>query len=254
MPDQTPPTSLFADAATERVLTTFFENMPLLGVGLDTNGNITYVNPYFLTVTGYGKDEVVGKNWFTLFVPPPLQSTLSALFADLMAKDGDTRYENAVLAKSGETRQISWTNAVLQDANGKSTGTLSIGEDVTSLKRAEESLLESEERFRALAEAAREGVVIHDHGVILLCNQRLADMSGYTVAEMIGKNIMDFFPPESAEIVQKHMDEEKEGCYEVEAHKKDKTVTHIEICSRNTQYRGRRARVTTVRELGEAKR
>lgn len=251
MPEPASPNPIFADAATEHVLTTFFQNMPLLGVGLDVNGNITYVNPYFLTVTGYTAAEVLGKNYFDLCIPQPLRSSLASAFADILAKNGDTRYENAILTKSAEARQISWTNAVLTDAAGKATGTLSIGEDVTSLKRAEESLLESEERFRVLADATQDGVALHDNGVIVLCNQKLADMGGYAVNEMIGKHILEFFPPESQEIVKKHMGDEAEGCYRVIAHKKDGTPEEIEICGKMTQYRGRRVRVTTIREIAQ---
>lgn len=249
MPDQPVPNPIFADAATEHILTTFFQNMPLLGVGLDTNGNITYVNPYFLTVTGFTAAEVLGKNWFEMFIPEPLRSTLASTFKDILAKDADTRYENAIFTKSGEIRQISWTNAVLKDKTGNATGTLSIGEDVTSLKRAEESLLESEERFRVLAEATQEGVAIHENGIILTCNQKLADMYGYTIAEMVGKNVLSLGPAASAEIVKKRIENEVEGCYQVTARKKDGTPMEIEICSKMTQYRGRRARVTTVREI-----
>ncbi len=247
-----PTNPIFSDLATERVLTTFFEHMPLLGVGLDTQGKVTYVNPFFLTVTGFTSEEVIGKNWFETFIPQPLRSMLVSTFAEILAKESYTRYENAIFTKSGELRQISWTNAVLKDPAGAPLGTLSIGEDVSNLKRAEGSLLESEERFRILSEVAQEGIAIHDNGIILLCNTKLADMSGYTVAEMIGKHVLDFFPAESQDLVKKHITEEAAGCYRVTAHKKDGTVAHVEICGQMAQYRGQRVRVTTIRELTEA--
>lgn len=249
MPDTLPPNPIFTDAATENVLTTFFEKMPLLGVGLDTNGIVKYVNPYLLTVTGYTRDELIGKNWFETVIPKQLQLNITSTFADIIAKGTDTRYENAILTKTGEIRQVSWTNAVLKDASGKPAGTLSIGEDVTSLKNAVESLLESEERFRILSEVAQEGIAIHDNGIMILCNQKLAEMSGYTVEEMVGKHVLDFFPQESKEIVSKHLNEETAGCYRVIAHKKDGSTPEIEICGKMMQYQGRRVRVTTIQEL-----
>lgn len=252
MSDIHSPNPIFTEASTERVLMTFFQNMPLLGIGLDSHGNVTYVNPYFLTVTGYTEKEIIGKNYFASFIPEPLQSTLTSTFVDLLAKESDTRFENAILTKSGETRRISWTNAVLKDASGKATGTLSIGVDVTEIKSTMQSLLESEERFRILSELAQEGIAIHDNGILLLCNQKLAEMSGYTVAEMVGKHVLDFFPQESQEIVKRHITEEAGGCYRVKAHKKDGSVADVEICGKMAQYQGRRVRVTTLRELTEA--
>ena len=52
--------------------------------------------------------------------------------------------------------------------------------------------MESQERFKRFAEVAKEGIEIHDRGVIVDANQALADMLGVTVEEMIGKNIADF--------------------------------------------------------------
>ncbi len=246
-----PTNPIFSDLATERVLTTFFEHMPLIGVGLDTQGKVTYVNPFFLTVTGYTHEEAVGKNWFETFIPQSQRSMLLAAFADILAKESFTRYENAILTKSGELRQISWTNAILKDTAGKPLGTLSIGEDVSSLKNAEESLLESEERFRLLSELSREGIAIHDHGKIVFCNKKLSDMSGYTVSEMVGKNVLEFFPPESQEIMKKHIEGELEGCYKVTGTRKDGTAIPVEICGKMGEYRGQRVRMTTLRDLTE---
>ena len=102
MSDTAPTNSIFADLATERVLTNFFERMPLIGVGLDTQGAVTYINPYFLTLTGYTREEVIGKNWFTTFIPKAQETMLTNAFTDILAKESYTRLENAILTKSGE--------------------------------------------------------------------------------------------------------------------------------------------------------
>ncbi len=249
MSDNLPTNPIFADLATEHVLTTFFEHMPLLGVGLDTQGKVTYINPFFLTVTGFTSEEVIGKNWFETFIPQQQRTMLVSTFTEILAKESFTRYENAIFTKSGELRQISWTNAVLKNTAGKPSGTLSIGEDISNLKNAEESLLESEERFRIMSELSQEGIAIHDHGVIVFCNRKLSDMSGYTVAEMVGKNVLSFFPPESQAIMKKHIDGEMEGCYKVIGNKKDGGTMSVEICGKMGEYRGHRVRMTTLREL-----
>ena len=249
MTDNVLTNSIFADLATESALTTFFEHMPLIGIGLDTQGNVTYINPYFLTLTGYTREEVIGKNWFTTFIPKAQETMLTNAFTDILAKESYTRLENAILTKSGELRQISWTNAALKDAEGKPTGALSIGLDISNLKNAEQSLLEDEERFRILSDMTQEGIAIHDHGIIILSNRKLTEMSGYSEAELVGKNVLDFFPPESQAVMKKHMDQEIEGCYTVTGNKKDGSTTPVEICGRMADYRGHRVRVIIIREL-----
>jgi PAS domain-containing protein len=54
--------------------------------------------------------------------------------------------------------------------------------------QTEEKLKASEERFHLLCEAAEEGIIIHDKGIIIEANQAMARMFGYELSEMIGKN------------------------------------------------------------------
>lgn len=241
--------SIFSKVDIERVFKIFFQKMPLLGVALDTKGKVTFVNPYFLKVTGYSSEEILGKSWFDTCIPKELRSSLITTFTDILAKESYTRFENPILTKSGETRLISWTNAILMNNAGNVNGTLSIGEDITDLRRAEVSLLESEERFHKLADATPYGVAIHENGIMVLCNQKLADMSGYSVKEITGMNIMNFFPQESQKIIEERIQGDKEGCYRVPALKKDGTRVDVELCTNMTMYGGQRARVVTVREI-----
>src|SRR3954469_14926601 len=65
------------------------------------------------------------------------------------------------------------------------------------------ALRESEQRFRALSEAAREAVFINENGIIREANQALLTLLGYTRAELIGQNGLQFFlAPESRAAVE----------------------------------------------------
>ncbi|MEW6491716.1 MAG: PAS domain-containing protein [Cyanobacteriota bacterium] len=61
----------------ERRWRSLLENVQLLVVGLDPRGNVEYVNPFFLSLTGYTQAEVLGKNWFENFLPPSLNTTIT---------------------------------------------------------------------------------------------------------------------------------------------------------------------------------
>ncbi|MEP6732611.1 MAG: ATP-binding protein [bacterium] len=121
-------------------------------------------------------------------------------------------------------------------------------------QRTEARLLESEERFRQLSDAAAEGVVIHDRGVVLAANQSLARMFGFEIDEMIGSNLLDVLPTaESRDDIIQHMRTGSYERYEAGGRRKDGSVIIVEITGRSMMYRGKRVRVGTINEITERK-
>ena len=47
------------------------ENIHLISVGLDTEGTISFCNDFLLQLTGWSREEVLGRDWFEVFLPPP---------------------------------------------------------------------------------------------------------------------------------------------------------------------------------------
>ena len=137
-------------AESERRYRTVLEKARMIAVGLDGEGRINFVNPYLLEVTGYSPDELAGRNWFEVFPPPPIKGEEN--LSGILETELSPRNENRILTKSGEERLISWNNIFLDDPRGGKAGTISLGEDVTERKRAEEALRASEEAARRAAE------------------------------------------------------------------------------------------------------
>jgi PAS domain S-box-containing protein len=117
-------------------------------------------------------------------------------------------------------------------------------------KDAEEKLLESEACFRRLSDAAFEGVVIHDAGVVLEANRAFGRIFGYELGELVGRNILDLVPtPASRKLIQHHLQTGSETSYEVTGRRKDGELIIAEICGRATSYRGKPARVATIHDV-----
>jgi len=77
--------------------------------------------------------------------------------------------------------------------------------DITNLKLAENALRESEERFKALHNASFGGISIHNKGEILECNQGLAEMTGYSLDELIGMDGLMLIAPNFREFVMNNI-------------------------------------------------
>jgi PAS domain S-box-containing protein len=120
-------------------------------------------------------------------------------------------------------------------------------------QRITKELLESEERFRALHDASFGGVIIHDKGRILDCNQGLSDMTGYASEELIGKNGFDLIAPDSLEQVVQNIRKGHDRQYEVEGVRKDGSFYPLAINGKNIPYKGREVRVIEFRDISERK-
>lgn len=107
------------------------DNVQLIVVALNEEGQVEYINPFFLKLTGYSEAEVLGKMWFDHFIPPHQRLEVNKMFQDIIAADFHPYHQNSILTQSGEERIIAWNNTLLQNVEGQPIGTLSIGEDIT---------------------------------------------------------------------------------------------------------------------------
>ncbi len=113
------------------------DNVSLIVVGLNCAGEVEYINPFLLKVTGYALDDVIGKDWFSHFLPHIDQPEVKVAFSSLLNNDFPKYYQNAIVTKAGEERMISWNNTLLRNQEDEIIGTLSIGEDVTEKMQIE---------------------------------------------------------------------------------------------------------------------
>jgi diguanylate cyclase (GGDEF)-like protein/PAS domain S-box-containing protein len=124
------------------------ESVRAMALTLDTRGRVTFVNEHALQLTGWAREQVVGEEWFGRFMPDG--AGLAARFRQAM-EDGQlvAHFEGEVLTREGGRRTVSWDNALLRDAQGRVTGSASLGQDVTEERRAQAALAE-ERRLAAL--------------------------------------------------------------------------------------------------------
>ena len=127
-------------AASEARWRTLLEQVHLLGVGLDRNGCVSYVNPFFCQVTGFTASDVIGKDWFANFIPKGIQHHLHKVFDALQHGIITNQHLNPIVTKTRDERMISWFNARVLDENGEFDGSLSIGEDITARQELEKRL------------------------------------------------------------------------------------------------------------------
>ena len=155
-----------------------------------------------------------------------------------------------VLGFTDDTSDREWEDAEI-DALSAAAATLG---GALFRQDTERRLLESEQRFRNLADAAVEGVVIHDRGVMIDGNETLARMIGYELDELIGKNLLDILPtPESRAEMIRHWQAGSEERFEILGHRKDGSPLVAQVTGREIMYRGELVRVGTLHDITERK-
>lgn len=87
--------------------------------------------------------------------------------------------------------------------------------DVTSRRRMEDALRNSEEKYRRLFEMAQEGIwVIDAAGITTIVNNAMASMLGYKKEEMIGRHLFDFMDEDSRAAARENMKRRAQGIEE----------------------------------------
>jgi len=110
-------------------------------VTMDRNALLTDFNESAEKITGYKKDEVLGKNWFDIFIPSEDHKAIMEIFRNTLDTIPEAFiHDNEILLKDGSRRIISWNNNVIRDNAGEVIGALSIGRDVTDINKARDEL------------------------------------------------------------------------------------------------------------------
>ena len=156
-------------------------------IALDAEGRVQLVNRKGCEMLGASEAEILGKDWIEHFLPERIRKDVRENVIRMMKGDiAPVEYmENAILTRNGEERMVAWHNAILRDESGGISGVLASGEDITERKRAEDQLRLAAKVF----EQSGEGIMITDaRGNIVMVNQAIMDISGYSEADILGQN------------------------------------------------------------------
>ncbi len=121
--------------------------------------------------------------------------------------------------------------------------------DISERKKAEQDRIETEERFRKLVEASREGIALLQRLHILTTNQSFARMFGYEPEEVIGRSAFEFAAPECHHDFRDVMNATYEKPFQSVGIRKDGSRFPLEIAGRSLFYQGRIIQGVVVHDL-----
>jgi len=117
----------------EHMFRSTLENLDMIAVQLDMDGNIIFVNNYLCTISGWKSKEVIGKNWISVFIPAEQRIQIREIFLDFIKGNNNlpTHFSNLIQCKNGEQKKIWWNNTAILDKDNNPIGSCSIGQDIS---------------------------------------------------------------------------------------------------------------------------
>jgi PAS domain S-box-containing protein len=219
-----------------------FDTAGALVAVFDREGRIIRFNHTCERITGFSHEQVIGKEFWGLFLLQGEVEKVKTVFANLIAGDFPNKNENYWRTRENGNRLIEWYNTCICDNKGNVEYIISTGIDITDHRKAEmeleryrthleelvdtrttelsktveqlqgeilernrveDALRESERRYRFLFEESPSGCLILDtNSIILDVGNHFLKHLGYARQELIGKPAYDFMPPEEYERVR----------------------------------------------------
>ncbi|MFH1135592.1 MAG: PAS domain S-box protein [Pseudomonadota bacterium] len=207
------------------------------------DGNIVYFNEFAQALFGYGLEEAVGRP--VSIIVPNTESTgkdLGTLVQDIAAHP--EKYQNNInenICRDGRRVWMAWTNRPTLDERGQLLEILAIGTDITLLKKIEQELKESEEKFRRLFEAESDAILLLETETdgLLEANPAAVRLFGYNRDELLALKAAHLTAGPGTT-------PDRDLLYR----KKDGTVFPVEISESSFSWKDIPVRLVAVRDIG----
>jgi PAS domain S-box-containing protein len=176
-------------------VSTVLDTVDALVAVFDTAGRIVRFNRACETASGYDFPTLVGRYLWDKLIPHSDVPAAIENFERLRANGIPIAFENQWVHRDGSLRRIAWSASPLVDDRGQVNFIIATGIDVTVQRAAEDTLRESEARYRQLVEGSLGMVCTHDlQGILLSVNTHGAQSIGRTREDMAGHRLSEFMP------------------------------------------------------------
>jgi len=235
------------------------QQAPIGIVTTDTSGQVTGANPAALATLGSpGEDASKKVNVLTL---PALQRVgANQLYQSVLTEKIAQSKELAYTSHWGKASFLRIQIVPILDEGGELNGTLTLIEDITERKRAEEDLRHSEEKYRSLIEHSNDAIYLLYENKFEVINKRFEEMFGVTQEEVRSPdfNFMQLVAPKSRELVKERVrmvarGQEPTHRYEFTALTKYGKEVEVEVSVSYVSYRGSKATQGILRDITHRK-
>jgi PAS domain S-box-containing protein len=235
------------------------ENMQDMLLLTDTNLVCTYASASHKWILGYEPSEMIGKSIYNFVHPDDLAKAINV--AEKAFKDNSGgKMEVRVRRADGSYILSEGIGKILTDEKGRITGTVLSSRDITERRKIEQTLRESEEKYRKLFEEAMDAIFIADAetGILIDCNRAATELTGRAKSELIGKHQRFLHPPEKSagkfsETFEQHRTDKEGSVVENQIVTKSGEIRDVAIKGNLFEVKGKKMLRGVFRDITESK-
>jgi len=171
-------------------------NAPIFGV--DTEGRVTEWNRMAAHLSGFSKQETLGRKLVEDFITPDFKEKVAIVLAHACEGEETANFEFPLVTKTGKRFDVLLNATTRRDAEGKVTGVVGVGQDITEMRNILiESKRVADDLTRVIDTANAPILGIDTEGKVTEWNRIAAAISGWSKSETIGKLLVEEFITES---------------------------------------------------------
>ncbi|MFO8048163.1 MAG: PAS domain S-box protein [Desulfosudaceae bacterium] len=173
------------------------------GVGWsDLEGRVVYANSTMARILGEDSQDQLRGKYVTDYYDKETREWMEHSVLPVVHRQGEWKGEMTVQNKKG--LQISTLNDIffIEDDSGHVRYHATITRDISDLKKAEQALRESEEKYRLLVNNASDAICIAQDEVLKFVNPRLVALLEYSPMELSSRSFIDFIHPEDSPLLR----------------------------------------------------
>ncbi len=226
---------------------------------INKEGQFLYASSSARKMFGFSPTEDLNKNPNEYTHPDDLPFVLSEIIKVIENPDYSPTLQYRFMDSKGDYKWVesTFTN-LLYDSNVEAI--VINFRDITFRKEYELQLIEekkkteeSEIRFKALHSASFGGIAIHDKGLLIECNQGLAEITGYSYEELIGMDGLNLIQKDCRERVMNKILSQYLKPYETTGVRKNGEEYPVRIQGTPIPYKGKIVRATEFRDITQEK-